>query len=425
MTLMSGEFRTEYNENTIVAAVENMERNMRNCGYVGEYVQAIQETYAEYPEGEVELFRMIRAARLITNAKPGAISEEVQAVYHGELLGLELINNLEPGVGQLFKTGYAQSFMNNKLATGRPSHTEAVESGLDQQIRLQGLSESIQEDLAYPIYAYELNPMYEEFGQKATSKLSDELQYQQLAMMGYRMIITEALKPSVNDGTTELLDEYPAPIKETGSTVSIADLARNYARSINQTEEIIGNQEPFDFVDWEDISYVRKNIYRKYNRLILTDEEEQVSNLSTLVSPDKFTEDRLAKFILKNELIGIDDLLSVRGVFFGTSDDGNRFFYDDYTEVRGVFDGIHVIKTPSNEFLKNIHNSTDRSVVLDEPTSLEESVAIRILEPKFIYEEEDGEDKVLPIYDKTIDIPLNYRQVSFWRIKAEELEPEA
>ena len=425
MTLMSGEFRTEYNENTIVAAVENMERNMRNCGYVGEYVQAIQETYAEYPEGEVELFRMIRAARLITNAKPGAMSEEVQAVYHGELLGLELINNLEPGVGQLFKTGYAQSFMNNELATSRPSHTEAVESGLDQQIRLQGLSESIQEDLAYPIYAYELNPMYEEFGQKATSKLSDELQYQQLAMMGYRMIITEALKPSVNNATRELLEEYPAPVKETGSTVSIADLARNYARSINQTEEIIGNQEPFDFVDWEDISYVRKNIYRKYNRLILTDEEEQVSNLSTLVSPDKFTEDRLAKFILKNELIGEGDLLSVRGIFFGTSDDGNRFFYDDFTEIRGIFGGIHIVKTPSNEYLEDMYNTTNRASFIDGPKQLTDSVAIRILEPKFLHEEDDGEERLQPIDNNSIDIPLNYRKVSFWRIKAEALEPEA
>ena len=424
MTLMSGEFITDYNENSIVAAVDNMERNMRNCGYVGEYVQAIQETYAEYPEGEVELFRMIRAARLITNAKPGAMSEEVQAVYHGELLGLELINNLEPGVNQFFKTGYAQSFMNNELAMSRPSHTEAVESGLDQQIRLQGLSESIQEDLTYPIYVYELNPIYEEFGQKVTSKLSGEVQYQQLAMMGYRMIITEALKPSVNDGTTELLDEYPAPIKDP-EALSIADLAENYAHSINHTEEIIGEQEPFNFVNWEDISYIRKNIYRKYNKLVLADEEEQVSNLSTLASPEKYIEDRLEKFNLKNELVGTGDLLSVRGVFFGTSDDGNRFFYDDYMEVRGIFDGIHVIQTPSNEFLEDVYNSTDRTVVLNEPRSLEESVAIRILDPKFIHEEDDGEERLQPIHGNSIDIPLNYRKVSFWRIKAEALEPEA
>jgi len=422
---MSGEFRTEYTENAIGAAIENMERNMRNFKYVGEYVQEIQETYADYPEGKTELLRMIRAAQLITHRKSGDMSEEVQAVYHGELLGLELINYLEPDTGKFFKTGYAQSFFKFHTEKDRPPYTEPLESGLQQQARFGRLSESLKEELSFPIYAHGLNPIYEEFGQKATSKLSDEIPYQDLAMMGFRMIVTEALNPSVNSTTGELLEEYKAPELAPMPPVSIASLTRDYARSINKTEEIIGNQEGIHFAEWEDISWVRTELYKQFLRITTAEVEPPLSSASTLEEIEQYEEAELTAFNQENELISTHDLLSVRGEFFASpSTESDIDIYDKNTEVRGYFDGLEMVTVPSKRelakaFEENIEEGKKHI------NNLVHTVAIRIANPVFIVVTTDGEEIIEHTENETISIPLNYKNIAFSRIKAEELEPEA
>lgn len=428
MTFMSAEFITEYNENTICAAVENMELNMRTFDYVGEYVQDIQELYADYPEGKIELIRMIRAAQLITNRGATDTSEEVQAVYHGELLGLELINNLQPEAGQFFKTGYAQSFIKFQLDKDRPTHTEAAESNLEHQMRLVQLSQSLQSDLTYPIYEHGLNPIYEEFGEKTTSKLSNKIQYQNLAMIGFRMIITEALKPSLNSLTNEVMEKFQVPLKERSMPpLSIADLERNYAQSIYNTDEIIGEQEGVDFVEWEDISFIRKTLYKKFTELDLSEEGPQVSGLSTIAEIDQYIEGELMEFAQNYELIGANDFLSIRGNFYSALSDENFFtLYDKQTEIRGNFGGIHVVQAPSKRQLQRAVNlNIDSEEEEEEEEVLVCALALRVVNPVLIEEREDGKTTIKHTQDKTIDIPLNYKNVTYMRIKAEELEPEA
>ena len=421
---MSAEFISEYNEDTISAAVEYMEDNMLGFNYVGEYIEDVQEIYSKYPDGEVELMRMVRAAQLITGRKAGDYSENVQAVYHGELLGLELINNLDPHVGKFFKTGYAQSFIQSSLKQDRPTFTEAV--GSSPQARLHRLSESLQAGLSSPMYAHGLNPIYEEFGLKATSKLSDETEYQDLAMIGFRMIVTEALKPSINGYDSELLKQYQAPaIEQKVSSQTIEELERTYARSINQTEEMISKQEDIQFTEWENISHVRKALYKKYVELDTSEAEPELTSISTLEDIFQFTENQLATFSQEHDLVGSNDLLSVRGEFFGVSSGEERLFiYDQNTEIRGIFDGFKMVEVPSNRQLSRF---LDETIPADKKNmkNLIYSLAIRIVDPIFMIETTDGEQIIEHTQNATIDIPLNYKNVTYNRIKAEELEPEA
>jgi len=404
---MSGEFFSELNENSIEVAVEYMENTMRSFDDVTEYAIKIHETYELLPDGELELGKMITAAQYVINREPDDMDEEVQAIYFGELLGLEFVNYLKPDDGLPFKSGYAESFIQYQIALDILSEKDPeCNSERDQ---LSRLSKSIQYDLSQPMEEHGLNPIYEEFGKKATSKLSHDSSHQELAMMGFRMIVTEALKPS-----------------PTAAPKTIAELENEYVPSIEETEEIIGEQEGINFIEWENISYVRKNIYNKYTDITTSDEDEQLSNLSTLVSYDRHVETRLMSFALENDLIGKDDLLSVRGEFFGISDTGASFFYGKNTEVRGVFDGIHIIETLPKRYIPKFADPDNKADIKHYPKNPIQSVALRIINPLFIYKEiNDDKEKPHRNDERTIDIPLNYKNVELRRIKAEELEPEA
>lgn len=420
MTPMSIEFISEYNENTIVAAIEYMEKNMRSFNYIGEYIEDMQQIYSRYPDGEVELMRMVRAAQLITGRKAGDRTENVQAVYHGELFGLELINSLDPHVGKFFKTGYAQSFIQSSLEKDRPTHTEA--GGSSPQARLRWLSESLRTDLSFPIYDHDLHPIYEEFGQKATSKLSDETQYKELAMIGFRMIVIQALKPSAKNNTDGLMEGFPAPVKEFKIPLqTIIDLERSFVKS-SSANEILVQQEPSNFMNWQDISNVRHALYNKFSEMNSSEGEIEISSESTLEEIDHYIEGNLLKFAEDHDLLGTNDLLSVRGEFYSiASDENDLSLYNHSTEIQGDFDSIRIVDVPSNsQLLKDLDEAIEAAA-----ESLVSALAIRLVNPVFIVETTDGERLIEPAEGETIDIPLNYKNVILKRIKAKELELEA
>lgn len=401
-TLMSAEFFIPHNDDSIETAVDNMEKTMRQFNYVAQYAQVIQDIYASFPRGDEELGKMVHAAQYIANRGTDDASEEVQAVYYGELLGLEFINHLKPDDGIPYKTGFAESFIQFHICLDQLSNAEQS----TEEASATRLSVSIQKDLSQPMQEHGLKPIYEEFGQKATSKLSDEPAHQELAMMGFRMIVTEALKQKLPPRT-------------------IADLEKEYVPSIQETEDIIGNQEEFQFPAWKDISYIRKIIYNNYRKVSSTDGEDKLTNASTIASIDKYIENRLTRFIYDNDLISIDDLLSVKGRFYGTSDEGRQFLYNEFTEVRGVFEGIHVVETPSNRFLHKQFDPKHATDTENDTGHLIASIAVRLIYPKFIFENEAGIEKLQPNNENSIDIPLNYTAVTFKRLETIELEPEA
>lgn len=399
---MSAEFFIPYSNSSIETAIENMEKTMSSFDYATQYALEIQEAYASMPNGDNELGKMVHAAQYIANRQTDDAGEEVQAIYHGELLGLGFINYLKPDDGVLHKTGYAESFIQfhiglDQLSYAGPSNEETLSSRL---------SKSIQLDLSQPMQEHGLRPIYEEFGKKVTSKLSDEPAHQELAMMGFRMIVIEALK------------QKRAPR-------TIADLEKEYIPSIEETEAIIGNQEWIQFPEWVNISNIREIIYKKYCELSSLNEEDQLSNHSAPASVDRYTEERLMEFALENGCIDMGDLLSVRGEFFGTSGKGYQFLYNEFIEVRGIFDGIRVVETPSNKYLQKLADPENTSDIENDTEHFIKSVSLRIVDPKFIFDNKHGIKMPQPDDQKIIYIPLNYSAVTFKRLKATELEPEA
>lgn len=438
---MSAEFMTEYNDNSVSAAVENMEYYIEHFGEVTDYIVTIQEAYAQYPEGSVELHRMTRAAQLITNRKAGDLSEEVQAVYHGQLLGIELVNNLEPGIGTHFKTGYAQTFFQTQLQESRPKDTWHAETSLEQTERLIQLSLSIQDDLSQPEYIGGLNPRYEQFGQKITSKLTNESMYQELAMMGFRMILKEAHAPStlefspeqnhfieqvVENAVVENLDRTTFENEDYyddnwDDDTAGERLADGEAPDIADVEKIVG--KPFE-LDWENISDACAALYAEYKRLekiekeMNDDLESPVSDISEMSS-----EELLIAFNENNNYIYSHDLLSVTGDQFiiehSKDADSNMYKLDEDSEIRGIIEGISFVMAPSKKQMEHLKQGgkSSRKKYIPVP-------AIRILNPIAIVTY--GENKTHKEYHlgPVMDIPLNYG-AEFRRLKAEELEDEA
>jgi len=161
---MSAEFFIERNEKSIQYASKNMQQRMDAFTDLTDYVVEIIETYANIPKGKNELRQMVAMAQCIANQPFDNVEEEVQATYHGELIGLEFINYLETDKGEYYKTGFAQSYKDLQVNIDMLTF-DAAES---EEIWRARLSKSIQQDLSQPLSAHGLSPLYEIFGQRAS-----------------------------------------------------------------------------------------------------------------------------------------------------------------------------------------------------------------------------------------------------------------
>jgi len=407
---MSAEFFTEYNDSTIGAAVGNMETTMRRFRYVAEYAREIEDIYSELPYGQTELEHMIRAAQCVVNHQSDEPSEEVRSVYYGELLGLEFINYLQPDNGDNFKIGIAESYLQIKLGlhrlTNNGTETEAAQ--------LVQFSESIKSELSQPMIEHGLNPIYEEFGTKATSNLTDDVAHQELAMMGFRLIVTEALKPTLKP-------------KLVGEILSRFD--DDYIPTIKEMEELLGDEEVLQTVEWEDIAYIPKVLFARYNQIKELDEEQQLSNLAILASMDRYTENRLMEFNMEHQLILPNDLISVDGDMFAVAAGDIPLLHFKDIEIRGIFGGIHMLRVPTEaHMLRMVLGGDDDETVekkYREDPALQETPAIRILSPMYVVTNVDDKSFSESSDNEWIDIPLNYENISYMRIAADELEAEA
>ena len=244
-------------------------------------------------------------------------------------------------------------------------------------------------------------------------------------MMGFRMIVTEALKPSLNSLTSE-----PSPAFHSGASKLAQQSIANvniYIPTVEETEAVFGDPEGIKPPEWEDVSSIREIIYSEYYENVSSDEQLEASNLSMLISANGHAEDQLNKFTLEYNLLRPDDFLNVNGEFFGISNKGQEFYYDQFTEILGVYDGIHIIQAPSNRDLDRVldgDNDTEEEVS-ENAEYTEETAAIRLKDPTFLLEDETGEKKPQPNNDTEIYIPLHYESITFKRLKTDDLEPEA
>ena len=421
---MSAEFMTEYNESTIKAAVENMERTMRGVGSIDSYIEDIQEGYAQMHNGNAELSQLLRVAQFITHNKAGDIGNDVQAVYHGELLGLELINYIEPDNGKPFKGGFAQAFMKHRLDASRKGlkgyeHDKGI-------LRIYSLIEDIQEELTPTEEEDELNPLYTQFGQRIVKQLSDNPSQQELALMGFRMIVTEALSPSMHQSTHEALELFERmvniPVTPSKDTFEPAVIHEQLADTLRVSDEKLETMmiEPED-IEWIDIPEVRKNIINEYIQLLTS---RIVLDSETKAQTKKYLEEGLSEFNHNFDLLSSADILNVCGEQFAVVAEANEseiVYFTNQTDIRGAFGGIYIVDVPSNKsLLRTLAHPNEYEKILQKPPV--PSPAIRIMDPSFITQLDDGSNRHDTALDAYIDIPLTYKNVDWQRLKPEAFD---
>lgn len=428
---MSAEIMPEYNnEKVISTATEKMERTMRQVGSIANYIEEIQNRCARQPYGRVEISQMIRAAQFLTYNKAGVFDEKVQSVYHGELLGLELVNSLEPDSETTFKSGFAQAFIKYNLDKSLPKGPYA-EIDKHQQ-RLFQRSIEMQISLSPRSDSYKLNRLYEMFGQKITARLTDDAALMHFAMMGFRMIVTEAVNPSSDKTTIELLEfveeitdgRVPVVAEEThvdeaafNDDVEEPIVSSISVESLNEIVSDPGKNE------WENFTYARDNLINKYYKIMEDYQDFGSDDPQDSVRLAQRIEDELSSFNHSFELIKADDILVICGELFGsTSDNGKSepivVRYSENTEIRGQFVGIKMIKVPSkSEIMPLILDPDEESFVF--------SPVIRLKDPMWI---DYGQAEVLNKqfgFELFIDIPLTYDDVEYQRMILKTLENEA
>jgi hypothetical protein len=405
---MSAEFMREYDDDSVMAAVENMERTLRSFNYVAEYIKVIEDAYQEFPGGVEEITNMVYAAQFVTDRQSDDFGDEVAAFYNGELLGLEFINNIQPGVETLFKRGYAQSYTYHKLTEEQPGHISLQEDRQAMDVRFSRISKGIRDELQVPLTSHELNPLYEAFGQSISKSLADNDEQQNLALLGFRMVVLEALKPV---GKNIAMNQAAHP--------TINDVELNYANSIQRTDEVLGEQAPFDFVEWTDVTHLKKMIYMNYLKATV---RADLFDDTPLDESDRAIEKEMTEYNRARTRFEEGDLMSIQGELFGiiSGEESPNVFNKD-TEIRGLFAGLKIVEAPTNKRLP---------VALKEPYSgntherhLEASVAIRLTNPVFTHY--IGKEPTVELaLDRTVDIPLSYKNVTVKHIDALALESD-
>jgi len=419
---MSAEFFIERNENSIEFAAKNMQRTMDTFRDLVDYIAEVEEVYENVPKGKDELGKMFTIAQCIASKPFDNADEDVQAAYYGEVIGLEFINYLETGHGDFYKTGFAKSFMALQVNLDMLTF-ENVESEEAWRARI---SKSIQQDLSEPLETHGLSAQYESFGRRAAQRLSANEAHQELAMMGFRMVITEALKPPLVEAEE---DETSYSSHSASSKLAKQSITAQKVHfpSIEETEAVFGNLENLIVPEWGNITHVRTALYKKYKQLNASDEEEQLSNLSTLASSDNHMKKRLNTFNSERKFIARDDWLRIKGQFFA-SGSGDRGFglTDNDVEVRGVFESIVVVKVPSAQQLSSIIEYDEKlEMGMLDVTHFELTPAIRLANPILVSTTKDGTETTERFEGETIDVPLNYESIIFERFKTDDLEPEA
>jgi hypothetical protein len=418
---MSAEFMTEYDDQTNWNVIESMERNIGYCGDVFQYVQSIQEAYAGFSDGKVELQRMIRAAQLITGRKPGDFSQDVQSVYHGELLGIELVNTLQADTGTPYKMGFAQRFMRHHLRNDLPKKGP-LEPSLEIEARHNRLARTLQVKLAPSEDEDILNPLYARFSKRSSEHLTDDLEQQYYTMMGFRMVVTEALAPSMPFSTQRVVEKVGDMTNESMRLgLSIEELVEKYRYSEQHIRDL--GIESIKH-KWQNISYLRRTLLYYHNHLDMPAELLGGDAQADIEQIDAYSSEQLEMFIEQYDVLKKGDSLAIFGDYFAISHPkGMEPFtirYDQTMQIKGVFDSIQIVDVPSSRHLKQVVRKPDE---VPKNQSLVHSIAIRLKDPVYSYYAGE-EPYIYPTHEETIDIPLIYGSVVYHKLELDTLDED-
>ncbi len=408
-TMSSAEYIPRNAAETLTNAQEVLEAGIEAAGSLSQYLRNIEREQAQSTEGKVELLRLRRIARMMTNPLTGDDTLETQAFYDGALLSSALLVNLSNP--KKFQGGaFAHELYHYRSTELHEAHDTLMASPLERMAITEMITEGLQEEVyTWPYEEYE-NPKLQDFIEEQLLTTYEERPEGNdpftHALTGFWMPFKEFHEPAFMDETLPLLryvdDTLPDEFFENLASARISD----------QIDEVM--EEPsFLSVDKECAL-----IMQHFNKLqagfasISTHLPDELAAYSLLLH----NEQTLNTLNRNNEIFTSEDILKVNGVYFCTLKEGDeqptQQKVSTNTEVLGRYQSIAIIDVP---VLQDFNHPNTGSTTGLKQVRQQKTAAIIIENPTFIVER-DGEQEVTPTEDTTIAIPLIYKSAHISRL---------
>ncbi|MFZ1301594.1 MAG: hypothetical protein WAQ27_03385 [Candidatus Microsaccharimonas sp.] len=444
----------EYFDETQYQTVDTMAVNSFNEARqyqtsLTKFLQTIFDKYEQAPDGAAELIRLRRVAQFITHNSSASFNNEVQAVFNGQLMGLQILNYIDPAEAPA--TDYSHLFMKDALkgsqegivvkgeavqdpSTGRYIRPTAEPVAAQQQ-RLWNLAEQMRFSLSEMSADSRLSDAYEDFIHVAASELYEKnTELHDLTKVGFRLILKQ-YEFYTGDGS----DDDPYADREDDSAVETATESiqatpsasrESYLPSDKSLAEITGMPNETGsldlLVDIENINDDTLKILEKFNELIPIADGLNMSDDKVADATYELLEEELEKFNIENDLINPDDMLLISGDFYAFASDGEDGAitrYENHVEIRGIYNGLSVIDMPSNKELQRMLNRRSKGDTRDLPNKLAMVPAIQLDDVVILtYDGESEDPEITHLTGLTLDIPVHYESVDFQILRAPALD---
>jgi hypothetical protein len=379
------------------------------------FIQKIFDDYEQAPDGHFELLRLQRIARFIAQQPADSSDNDAQALFIGQLVGLQVLNYTYPKNAPL--ADVTHSFVQNKLIESRKiiamQEKETAESGLrvtaespaDQVARVRATATTIRESFSLPRPEYPFSHAHEGFIQSIASELyGANGQLHNLTKVGFRM-------------TLQQYEKSNAKITEHTGIQTLDNL--------DALEEVDSLEE---YVTITDINDIRNDLLRMFKDLKKPSKDLDLENDAIAGAVIDYIQTGLEQYNTDERLIEHDDILFINGDFIAIVSDENseRFnyvYFKNHTEIRGTFTSIEVVETPTHQELQQLNEKKYGGIDDYEPQTSTLSPALQIINPVLLtYDGENSTPVSDPAIGLTIDIPLIYTGIHIQRLRAPGLD---
>lgn len=468
---MSAELFSNTPEAIEPAAVSSFNEARSYYASLPKYLTKIAQWYEQAPNGKAELLQVKRIAQFLAHNQPGTFHADTEAIYNGQLIGLQVLNLENPAqapIGNMANTfmkvllsvseSQVEQDLRTSIKAGLGAEHESVES---QRERLYEAAEDAKVSLSVPDVTYKKTHSFEPFIDTLTSELyGDNYELSELAKIGFRLTLqqheqssfsgfTKGIAKEVNESDDFDEAEYSEPshldlldvdneiaIIEKAETQLVITALEKITRIRNREMEI---EEYFPIINADTIA---KTFLKKFEKL-----QKSLPMLPLGASEEEeddyreYLDDELDSFNIENNLIQQGDFLFISGDFIGIVAVQSEDEYEgepvsvhneDYakfrphTEIRGEFSGVYVNNTPPLSELEKAMKQDRAKAQIDtlrtdgapyEATSEVLSPVIQIINPTFVnYKDANSEPVIEYGMGMTIEIPLIYNRHVFYQI---------
>ena len=377
---MSAEFYAEsIDENSLSRAIKSFIEDSSEYPDLPSFISEIHAGYDSVLELRDDLSRECNVAKFIAQSPHGEFNDDAQAVFNGQLVGMQVLNYAYPEAGLVHNVAhpYLQRHINDLGV--HDSTTYAQLAGWMRQSLLAAESDST------------VPNTHDAFISKISHELYSNQEHRELLSVGFRLVIGERLK-------------LQSPKKQA-------------------PEFIKSTKGLFDWYNqdhWENIDYTKNTILDTYNKYVRAFEGMQFEDKGMGIGIKRLIESRINTYNRDGSLIEREEPLKINGNLFALHDKNGQKFTDHFDEnhdIVGFFDGFSMVIAPYNA---EVTQATQGKKPVYEHTQL--TPAVRIKEPVVIRYSTDEAIEFTKNAPDTFEIPLIYDGLAMSRLNVPELQ---